>query len=98
MDVMTTLGRGQRLGIFAGSGVGKSTLANALLGDVVQVHRLRVDTQGHERGTQCHGTQPHLVRARKKGGENSLHASTRANPVPAAKNALKSMGWSGLCV
>ena len=30
MDVMTTLGRGQRLGIFAGPGVGKSTLLGTI--------------------------------------------------------------------
>lgn len=30
MDVMTTLGRGQRLGIFAGPGVGKSTLLGSI--------------------------------------------------------------------
>ena len=81
---LVVIQRGERRGQAPiGSAVGLRRTLLGQLGDVVQVHHLRVDTRGHERGTQCHGTQPHPVRARKKGGKNSLHASTRANPVPA---------------
>ena len=36
VDGMITVGKGQRIGIFAGSGVGKSTLLNALLPDAAR--------------------------------------------------------------
>jgi flagellum-specific ATP synthase len=50
MDVMTTLGRGQRLGIFAGPGVGKSTL----LGSIAQRTNADVNVIGliGERGRE----------------------------------------------
>ena len=76
-------------------------LAGAFAGEAghaLEVKALCVRAPSQQGGGQGHCGPCAPADLSKKGGKNCVHARHRANPVPAAKNALKSMGWSGLCV
>lgn len=66
IDTMLPLVRGQRVGLFAGSGVGKTSLLNSLAGgiDADVVVFAMIGERGHELATFVNSTMPPATRAR----------------------------------
>ena len=87
IDGFLTLGAGQRVGIFAGSGVGKSTLLGMLArGTQAGRHRHRPHRRARSRGARLHRTRPRPRRAQATVSSSRAPATTRPRCACAAAN------------